>query len=323
MRICELKYPKGSYKGQKENGLGFDGLLYENLEVLSDGIINDNSFLLLISAQALSVRTGKSTFTQLLSMAWIDIMKKRHNIDLDFSMDNLAFSAEEFEQKAFLLHEKKQRFGPCVLDESDDLTGHALSQEVKRIKRFLRKSGQLNLLMIMILPDFFEFPKQIAVNRSVALITVDFGEKFSRGYWKFYDFKAKKMLYIKGKQYEDYGVVQPTLFGSFVNCGYLVDEQTYRKAKYRDLQEDAQKQKENNLNVIKRNIMMSIFKKVVTRLKGILTIDEVSELFNIERRTATNWLNAEKERQGGKGYNINLVYDDNSLEAEQVAAENN
>ena len=154
MRLFPEVYKKGFYKGQKEDGITFDDLLYQNLEVLAEGIMEDNSFLLLISAKALSVRTGKSSFTQLLSVAWIDILYRKFNIkNLSFNMNNIAFNADQFEEKAFKLHDSGQKYAPIILDESDDLTGHSLSQEVQKVKRFLRKSGQLNLLMIMILPD--------------------------------------------------------------------------------------------------------------------------------------------------------------------------
>jgi hypothetical protein len=316
MKIYEDKYPLGSLKNQRTAGIYYSEMLLDNLKVLAQAIVKDNSFLLLVSSQALSVRTGKSTFVQHTAEAWNYIMLTEHKIKLDFNMNNIAFSADEFEAKAFALHDAGQKYGCCILDESDDLTGHSLSQEVKKIKRFLRKSGQLNLLMIMILPDFYEFPKPIAVNRSVALITVDYGNNFERGHWKFYDFKAKKKLYIKGKQYNDYSVVLPTLTGNFTD-GYLVNEEEYRKLKYRNLKEDAQIQKDRNIASMKRSILVATFKRVVNRLKGMLTIEEVSELFEIDRRTGTNWLKSERERTAEGNNNIKLANDDNDSEEAQ------
>lgn len=308
-RLFPEIYKKGFYKGQKEDGINFNDLLYQNLEVLADGIYKDNSFLLLVSAKALSVRTGKSSFTQLFSVAWIHILYQKFGItNLTFNMDNVAFNADQFEEKAFKLHQKGQKFAPIILDESDDLTGHSLSQEVTKIKRFLRKSGQLNLLMIMILPDFFEFPKSIAVSRSVGLLTVDFGEKFERGNWEFYDYKAKKKLYIQGKKFEDYSVVQPTLYGRFVNCGYLVDEDQYRKEKYADLKEDSDKQKAKRIEIIKKELLTSTFKRLVEKLHGRITIKEIAECFLITKNTATAWLKTdtlEAQAQVTTNNNIN------------------
>lgn len=290
MKVFEDKYPLGTFKWQKTAGIYANELIHENLKELAQGIVRDNSFLLLMSAQALSVRTGKSTMAQLIAENWNYIMLTEHNVKLDFDMKNIAFNADEFENKAFELHKRGQKFGVIILDESDDLTGHSLSAEVKKIKRFLRKAGQLNLLMIMILPDFFEFPKSIAVNRSVALITVDYGQHFERGHFKFYDFKAKKKLYIRGKAFNDYDVSNETFKGNF-NGSYLVNEEEYRKEKYRDLMEDASKQKAKKENIIERVTTINWFLKLVPALKGKVTQRELCSIFDITEQTAIEWKN--------------------------------
>lgn len=305
MKIFTDKYPYGTIKGQKTDGLYVNELQHENLKELASAIVRDNSFLLLVSSQALSVRTGKSTFTQILAEDWNFIMREEHKVNLDFDMRNIAFNAEEFEKKAFALHERGQKYGVIILDESDDLTGHSLSQEVKKIKRFLRKAGQLNLLMIMILPDFFEFPKAIAVNRSVALITVDYGEHFERGHFKFYDFKAKKKLYIKGKAFNDYGVQEPTFKGNF-NGQYLVNEQEYRTEKYKDLFEDAQKEKGKRLDSIKKEMLTKYFIRTLTMFKDRITQEELCEAFEITPKTAWEWKKA-KETKNNLTDNPNII----------------
>jgi len=295
MKIQEKKYPMGTFPKQRSAGLYFDEKLYDNLKELAKAIVDDNSFLLLVSAQALSVRTGKSTFVQELAEGWNDIMRKEHNIKLDLSMKNIAFNADDFEKKAFALYEDKQKYATIICDESDDLTGHSLSAEVKKIKRFLRKAGQLNLLMIMILPDFFEFPKSIAVNRSVGLITVDYGEHFKRGSWKFYNFKAKKSLFIRGKAYNDYAVQHPSFYGSFMGYGYLVDEDEYRKEKYRDLEEDAEKQKSKKIELSKKAILKGVFLKLEEMFHGRVTQKELCEAFDISVQTACTWKKIKEE----------------------------
>lgn len=322
MKIFQEKYPIGTFKGQRTAGIYCDDLLYENLAVLAKAIVKDNTFLLLISSQALSVRTGKSTFAQHLVEAWNHIMLTQHNIKLEISMNNLAFSAEEFELKSFALHNSGNKYSACVLDESDDLTGHALSAEVQKIKRFLRKSGQLNLLMIMILPDFFEFPKTIAVSRSVGLITVDYADGFERGKWKFYDFKAKKKLYILGKKYEDYSVVPPTLHGEFGN-GYLVDEKEYRRLKYRDLIDDAEKLRARRIDLMKKTIMVNIFRRLIVGLKGRITTKEICTYFEIDDSTGQRWLKRDVGQAGRNNYNIKGSIDENEIaEVKQIATTN-
>lgn len=324
MKIFEDKYPLGSLKNQKSAGLYYDDMLYQNLKILAEAMMKDNSFLILVSSQALSVRTGKSTFVQHTAEAWNHILLNEYGIKRELTMANIAFNAEEFEKKAFALHEKGDKNGVIILDESDDLTGHSLSQEVKSIKRFLRKAGQLNLLMIMILPDFFEFPKSIAVNRSVALITVDYGDRFERGHWKFYDFQKKKSLYIIGKKFNDYSVVAPTLRGGF-SGNYLVNEEEYRKEKFRDLKEDSEKQKERNLNSIKKSIMTKIFCDTYKRFKGKITMKELSECFGISDRTATDWVNSVNRITRGEDrtkYNIKDYNNDDLLENKEDFEEN-
>jgi len=289
MKIYEEKYPMGTIRKQKTAGIYTDRNLYDNLKELAKAIVHDNSFLILVSSQALSVRTGKTTFTQYMAETWNYIMLKEHGVKLDFNMNNIAFNADDFEKKAFKLHEDGEKYGVIICDESDDLTGHSLSAEVKKIKRFLRKSGQLNLLMIMILPDFFEFPKSIAINRSVALITVDYGEHFSRGRWKFYDFKSKKKLYIKGKSFNDYSVQQPSFYGMFAGTQYLVDEKQYKDEKFKDFKEDSDKERAKRVDSITREYRKKIFFKMLRKFKGEITQRDLCETLDITERTAINW----------------------------------
>ena len=50
--------------------------------------------------------------------------------------------------------------------------------------------------MILILPDFFELPLNIAITRSNALLDVTYRQGFERGTFKFYGWDKKKLLYL-------------------------------------------------------------------------------------------------------------------------------
>jgi len=58
---------------------------------------------------------------------------------------------------------------------------------------------QKNLMVIMVLPTFFMLDKYAALFRAKALIHV-YENKGVRGYWRLYNSRLKKLLYLNGKK---------------------------------------------------------------------------------------------------------------------------
>jgi len=64
------------------------------------------------------------------------------------------------------------KYSCIVLDEWDEKT--YFDKLALALRQFFRKCRQLNLFMIIIIPDFFQLPKGYAISRSVFAIDVKF-----------------------------------------------------------------------------------------------------------------------------------------------------
>lgn len=237
MKILEEKYPMGSFKGQKTSGRYIDGWLYDNMKILAEKIVEDNTFLGVCYSSTLEVGTGKSVMMTQLGEVWSHLMKEVHNIDVPFTCNNIVWRGKELIDRSLSL----PKYSCILLDEWED--AHYWSELGMTLRTFFRKCRQLNLFVIVIIPNFFQFPMSYALGRSVFAIDVKFEGNFERGFYSFYNFDAKRQLYLLGKKTQNYKCWNPTFSGRFTN-GYGVPEEEYRKAKLEDLKKWEEKDKE-------------------------------------------------------------------------------
>lgn len=280
-KIYPNKYPMGSFSYQKTPGRYFDDNLLANLEIPCEAIVQDMQFMALCCSSTFEVRTGKSTFMQQVGEAWNYLMETKHGIKLDFSMKNVVFNSENLIQRAFEL----PKYSFLILDENDEVDEHYFSKLAKNLRKFFKKSGQLNLFIMLVVPNFFQLRPNYAIGRSNFLIDVKFTGKFERGNFSFYSFDKKKKLYLEGKKYQDYKCVPPDFNGKFMD-GYVVDRAEYLRIKRKDLEEV----EEEPLDA--KKITQEIFYKLRKNLvqKGIITTKVLYEAFEISEPTAYRWI---------------------------------
>jgi len=272
VKVCIPDYPAGSFKGQKTPGFYMDGALSENLDIYARKISDDMQFLGICSSSTFEVRTGKSTLIQQIGSYYTDRVNFHNKTKITFNEKNIVFRSEDLIKRANEL----PKHSILILDEGDDLTEHHSSKIARELKRFFRKSGQLNLFIMLILPNFFELPKNYAISRSNFLINVKFFGEFSRGYFEFYSFNQKKWLYIRGKKNEDWSVASPSFKGRFIGL-YTIDEALYRKMKDEDLKNQDEATKERKLTksqILKRYRigMITRFRKFLPEVETIKVI---------------------------------------------------
>lgn len=292
MKILEEKYPKGSLPGQKTAGRYVDGYLYENMDLLSKKIVDDMTFLMFVFSSTLEVGTGKSVFVSQLGELWTHLVKKNHKIDLPFGMNNCVFKPEDLIERSFQV----PKYSFIWLDEWED--AHYWSKLGVSLRQFFRKCRQLNLCIVCIVPNFFQIPMGYAISRSVAAIDVSFEGNFDRGYFSFYNFKAKKDLFIKGKKFHSYSVVKPNFRGRFTK-GYAVNEKEYREAKYRDMVEADEKKELTEQDINKKHAM-----KLSEEGWGK---KRIAEFFGVSERTIFRWFekgNEDTVELGGVSYDV-------------------
>jgi len=235
VQVCCEQFPKGTRPYQKKDGFFMYEFLKIQLDILLKNIKDDWEFTILITGGG-EVRLGKSMIAMQIAAYWTEQIKKLYGIIVPFNVkQNFCFEGRELISKGNFLG-KNHPYSCLLYDEAgSDLEGRkVVFTTTKAVLDFYRECGQYNQLNIIVLPEFFDLPKGIALSRSIFLInvyyTADEEGKFERGYYDFYSRRNKKKLYIKGKKNLDYHAAPYNFHGRFSKF-YPVDEQEYRKAK--------------------------------------------------------------------------------------------
>lgn len=282
-------FKQGAYPHQRGDGLYMDGVLVELAAIFARKIVDDNQFLGLCCSSTFGVRTGKSTLMQQFGKYYTYLINKTHGLDIPFDEKNIVFNTKDLERRAFQV----KKHSCLILDEGEGLDEHVMSKTIKDLQKFLRRSGQLNILILVIMPDFFSVPKFLAMSRSNFLIDVKFEGEFERGFFEYYNFTDKKKLYVKGKKYSDYAVQNATLKnGRFVPM-YCVSEEKYRQMKLDDLNKrDTEDSDEINItHQAWKRIVSECIGKVYPYLKTKYKInqDEIGKMFCLPPKTIANY----------------------------------
>jgi hypothetical protein len=284
MKALIEKYPKGSFKYQKTDGRYIDSFLYQNLTMMAKKIVEDMTFLAVCFSSTLEVGTGKSVFCTQVGEIWSEIMEKVHGIKVPFDMNNVVFRPEELIERSF----KVPKYSFLLLDEWED--SHYWGKLGMTLRKFFRKCRQLNLFIMIIIPNYFQLPLGYAISRSVFAVDVKFDENFNRGNYDFYNFKAKKELFMKGKKFHNYNVVGATFSGSFFD-GYGVDEKQYRYVKRQDMLKYDDEDKKTQINPT--DITAECFVKTYKNSKE--SVKTVASWFGVSERTGFEYLKRKKE----------------------------
>jgi len=264
MRVCEDWFPKGSKKGQKKDGFEMDDSLASQIQIAAKNIVNDWDFTILITGGG-EVRVGKSVLAMQIAIYWIWLLEKMYGFKISYTIkDNIVFQWDKLIAQGNSLGEKS-KYCPLHYDEAGEtMQGtKTMHRELQAVKDYLRECGQYNFLNILVMPEFFDLPKGIAVTRSIFLIDVYYVSNeegiFERGYFKFYSRKNKKQLYLKGKKELDYNAHKYNFNGKFPNF-YPIDEEEYRKAKQVALKERETNKKDKILEF--RDASWAILSKI-------------------------------------------------------------
>lgn len=239
-----------------------DGYLKANLDIAIRNIHKDLDFVIPISGGG-DVRIGKSVLAQQIGYYINYEVNKRYKINNKFDIENnYCFDGSDLINKGLSLKDKP--YSVLIYDEAgyDLQSSKTLHRLTQKLLDFFRECGQLNLFIILVLPDFFDLPIGIATNRSIFLLDVYFEGEFDRGQFKFFDKKLKKKLYIYYRRERNYLAVHPNFRGKFTNF-YCLNEDDYRNTKKKALIEKDKKKEEDNENFWsqQRNIAWFILNK--------------------------------------------------------------
>lgn len=239
IRVCQEWFPR---KNKPEwSGFLMDIKLKQQIDIAVKNVINDWDFTILITGGG-EVRVGKSVLALQIMCYWTYQIEKVHGIQVPFSIkENLVFQWEHLIEKGNNLGQKSKYCALCYDEAGETMEGtKTMSKELKAVRDYLRECGQYNFLNILVLPEFFDLPKGIAVTRSIFLIDVFYTANdegiFQRGFFKFYSRRNKKKLYLKGKRELDYNAHKFNFQGEFRDF-YPINEEEYRESKREALRE--------------------------------------------------------------------------------------
>jgi hypothetical protein len=287
MKYCIKKYPKGSFPNQQTDGRYIDRTLYENLKVIAKTIVRDQTFLGVCASSTLEVGTGKSVFMQQIGECYTELVNDLHGLNISFTEKNIVFRPKDLIETSFNL----PKHSCIILDEWED--AHYWSELGMTLRQFFRKCRQLNLFILIIIPNFFQLNIGYAISRSVFLIDVRFEGEFDRGYFRFYNFDRKKDLYIRGKKTYNYNTASPNFSGRFAD-GYVVGKEAYLKKKHDDLlrYEDKSDEKPNAKQI--KSIKSELFYQLYYKLKEV-GIERLADAFGVSGRTGDRWLKEHRD----------------------------
>lgn len=227
----------------------------------------DEDYVLVIDGEE---RSGKSTLAQQIGKY----------VDNSLTITRVCLSPDEF-RTAIVNAEPHQ----CVIfDEAYGGMGSAgvLSETNRIIKGMVMEMGQKNLFVIIVLPTFYLLDKYVALFRARGLLHV-FRSKGQKGYWRFYNKKKKRILYLsKGKQtYSyDYATTRIRSFRSGRFYGkYVIDEMKYRQKKRDSLVKTYKSTKSEKYNEQRDNLVYTIKKEMNLSLRDL---SKLCKLYKID-----------------------------------------
>lgn len=234
-KVCKKWFPKGTFPYQKDDGFYMDSTLKLQLDALIMNVVNDWDFTIIISGRG-EVRVGKSTLAAQIATYWAYEMLRVHGkkVKLDLKTNFVFDGTKLIEQGNYL--GQNFPYSPLIYDEAGaDLMGRKIMKAAtQQVLDYFRECGQYNMLNILVIPEYFDLPKAIAVNRSKCLIDVSYNADddgiFQRGIFRFYSQPNKISLYIKGKRDLNYNAYRYDFHGEFPSF-FPLDEKEYKQIK--------------------------------------------------------------------------------------------
>lgn len=276
--VCGDWFPVGTFS-ETIAGFPMNRLLKHQLDYLIKNATDDWDFTILICGEG-EVRIGKSTLAQQIATYWTWSMLHLHNIKLPHSVkENMVFVGADLIKKGNKLG-RSHKYSALIFDEAGaDLEGvKAMKTTTQAVRDYLRECGQYNMLNILVLPEFFDLPKGVAISRSIFMINVywiaDESGRFERGFFKFYNKPDKKYLYLNGKKDLDYNVRAETFYGKFPRF------YTFNKEEYLEAKKEALKNREQlNIKENRQTQVMYAFLKIL-RDKFGMSLDNIRDETN-------------------------------------------
>ena len=267
-------------KGSREEGsIYMDGVLYKSFKEAKEVMGKKN--LDLVVAITGYPGSGKSKLVGQIAAF----------CDPTFNENRMYQSSQEFMEG---VRDETEVLKAHVLDEAwEGLSSAQVRKEVgKLFMSLLNTIRQKRLFIFLVLPDFFDLSKNIAIFRTRWLIHC-YSEYFGDvGRFVMFDRDTKKRLYIRGKQHENYNAVRADFRGVFTKADSpRFNWENYENVvKLRAMELSFKRDDEEKKSITQRNKLMIVLKR-----KHKWKILDISDLMKMEYTwTSKVILSAEK-----------------------------
>jgi hypothetical protein len=184
-------------------GAWLDGYVMEWMEHAKKAVDKNWDYVVLIDGVEGSGKSGLA-------------MTCAYYLDKSFSHERVVFTPEQFIEAV----DKSSPGQAIVWDEfvlgglSDDALKEIQTTVIKKLVTIRKK----RLYIFLVIPYLFMLRTYFAVGRTRLLIHTHSLDGLARGYYRLYNYDAKKKLYFRGKKFYDYAVVGSTKHGMFGNA---------------------------------------------------------------------------------------------------------
>lgn len=258
--------------------------LKENLDIMLKARKTNLNINGLISGDG-KTRTGKTTMA-IQCASYVD------KTFLDHWQKRIVYDWDDLIKTSYKLKPGQT----IIYDEARDVlnSANSLNKYCQKLLTFFSRIGSKNLFIFVVLPDFFDLPKSLAIVQSHFLINVYFRNGFTRGFFDFFNDTQKKYLYIMGKKYLNYQQVKPSFKGTF-NSWFPLNYNTYEKHKQEAFANIEAKKKNQKLPSARMRKYLKIIKVLITQLKKnkVLTQKEIAKICGVSQQTISIYLNDE------------------------------
>ena len=209
----------------------------DDREVYLDGYLKNSMDIMIKKVKkkwdCVLIATGKEGDGKSVLMA--TMMKY---LDPTFNMDRCFLNGKEFLEALIRADPIKDKFKAFMLDEGQEFTSRAAMTKFNRLMvHVLSKIRSKQLFIGICIPNFWELDSYGAVHRSTALLRV-YSNRLQRGYFEYYNWEKKKILYYQGKkQGQSWIVTKPNFRGKFVYKSFPFDQDKYDEKKHRSMEE--------------------------------------------------------------------------------------
>jgi hypothetical protein len=257
-----------------------DGYLKSNLDLVKTMIRDDGDCVVFVDGPEGS---GKS----------VKAFQMASFLDETFNLSRVVFTPRQFMNAV----KTAGQYEAIVYDEafSGLMSSQALNWVSIMLVKMLAEVRQKNLILFIVCPTFFDSVKYVSIWRTRFLINCYRGNEYQRGFFRFYGFENKKILYMEGKKTYNYHARKPDFYGRFTNF-YTIPEASYRTLKHNALvgrKDEIDKHSKLTEFQIQKYIVERLARQESTKW-GNLT--RIQELIGIKQPTFYKWLRDEREK---------------------------